>query len=185
MLVIVALIGVVGYMVYKNNHITTTATTLSTSSNKPATSTLTQTTTQQKYLAVKELGIKLPLSNRISDLIYTYTPNSGSPLLTFSTTSLDIASPSCTITSSIYSPRPFGSVNAVTTPYPQSEVGPGDNQAGILYAHVNGYYLYWKGAQSDCQQTKANGGQPSQTEVNLLNTQLPLFQAALKDAVAD
>lgn len=44
-IVIAALIGVVGYMVYKNHHKTTTAAITTTSSTKPGTSTPTKTTT--------------------------------------------------------------------------------------------------------------------------------------------
>jgi Tfp pilus assembly protein PilV len=182
-----------GYYVWHSQHnvksskSATLPSSTATSSTKTTASTKTSITKQvvsQHYLTITQLGIKLPLSTGISDLIYTYT-TSGGPILFFSTTSLDDISPSCTITPSVYSPMPFGRVSASTTPYPASEVGPYDGQVGTLYSHVNGYYLYWQGAQSNCQATQANNGQPGQNELNMLYTQLSLFKVALKNAVAD
>lgn len=79
--VIVALIGVVGWLVYKNHHKTTHVNTTNTSVTQPTMSTSTKSTTTTtpvqtaKYLAVAQLGIKIPLNSTIADLSYSWDPS--------------------------------------------------------------------------------------------------------------
>ncbi len=80
--VIVALIGVVGWFVYKNHNKTTSTstTTANTTTTKPTTQTSTPTPTttnkpsEADSLTVKEWGVKVPLSKDISDLTYEVQP---------------------------------------------------------------------------------------------------------------
>lgn len=74
-LVIVVLIGVVGYMVY-HNHKTKTTPAVSKTVAKSTTSAKKTPATNQasstQYLTVKEFGIKIPLTSSTSDLGYIY-----------------------------------------------------------------------------------------------------------------
>src|ERR1035438_1728382 len=61
---VVILIGVVGWLVYKDHHKTTTADTTTTSATKPATSTKTTTSTPatpvQQYVTISAWGVRVP-----------------------------------------------------------------------------------------------------------------------------
>jgi len=74
----VALIGAVGWLVYKNYHKTNTAPVATTSTTKPVTKTTTTApASTTKYLAVTQLGIEIPLNSTIADLSYSWD-SSGS-----------------------------------------------------------------------------------------------------------
>ncbi len=122
------------------------------------------------YLTINELGIKLPLTAGISDLVYVF--NSSKNQLYFSTKSLDSVSSACTI--STPNTGAFGVVTDSKSALPASEVNTSSTGVGTLYAQANGYYLYWKAAARSCAPGTVSG---------LLNIQLPLFQTALKAAV--
>lgn len=99
---------------------------------------------QMAYLDIKELGIKLPLSNGISDLTYIATKNADSSYsLHFSTTSIVAADPTCNAQAD-----PLGIYTAYTSAQPNP--GTTDTQAGTLEAQVNGYYIYYKHTQYVC-----------------------------------
>lgn len=184
LLVVIAVLVVVGFVGYfiGTHHGSTKTSTLtsastqsptSSSSSPPSQSTPTHTQTQtssNQYLTVSQLGIRLPLSSGIQDLVYSLQPGSSSDTLYFSTKSLDAASPSCT--PSATSTGAFGAVTVSSTPLSSA-------QYGSLYANANGYYIYWLHAQAPCVQPAANGT-PNQSALTMLNAQLPLFQAALK-----
>lgn len=193
LLIIIILAGVFGWMVYKD-HKTSSVTNVGKSSKSSSlakssntslsSSNSSSSSPANQYLTISQLGIKIPLSSGISDLYYSYFQNNNAPIVIFDTKSLVSTSPSCAITSNLSTtPDPFGRVNISSTPYPAQYVGSLDGQAGVLYAHVNGYYLYWLSAQSDCQQTTANGGQVSSTDSQLLSNQLTLIKTALQNAV--
>lgn len=191
LLVVISIIIVVGYVGYfiGTRHGGTKPTTVSTASAKAATSTPTSTATQSTAtstpaqsstadtLTISQLGLQLPLSSGIHDLVYSLQPGSTSDTLYFSTRSLDTASPSCTPSATTFGA--FGAVTVSATAEPASKVGSGNGQVGTLYAQANGYYLYWLHAQAPCVSPASNGS-PNQSALTLLNTQLPLFQAALK-----
>ncbi|HUD81259.1 MAG TPA: hypothetical protein VMR08_01355 [Patescibacteria group bacterium] len=98
---VVVLIGVVGWLVYKDHHKTTTALVTTTSSTKPATSTSTKTTTTPtttnvNYLTIKQWGVKLTLTSPIDNATYTLVTNNVylPPSVFLSTSTLD-ASQDC------------------------------------------------------------------------------------------
>lgn len=106
------------------------------------------------FLVIKELGIKLPLTSSIKDLIYTYksitTGAVTSPgYIHFSTNSIKNI-PNNTYTCSA-DRDPLGGYTFYTTR--QSNEGVGDNQAGTLEVTVNGYYIYYHHTQYACGDT--------------------------------
>lgn len=85
--VIIGLLGAVGWFVYDKNKTETTpaSSTVTTPTTTPTTETTTPTDTT-KYLVVKEWGVKIPLSSDVSGLYYEISTNKvGS----FRTTGLD------------------------------------------------------------------------------------------------
>jgi hypothetical protein len=110
-------------------------------------------TDETAYLNIPELGINIPLSAKIKDLVYTYTPGtSDSPgSLNFSTTSL-----SSTPGGSYCTPvnDPVGAYTVYATD--QSMAGDTVEVTGQLVADVNGSKIYYKGAQYDCASTESS-----------------------------
>lgn len=149
----------------KTSQVTTTTTPTSTSS-----------TSTQKYLVIKELGIKIPLQTGLTDLEYSYVaPTSTYPhkVLYFGSKSLETADSSCKLTST-YGPL-GGDVLALTAL--SKNPGTTDSQDGTLLAsNVNGYYLYYKSSQVVCTNKS--------TAKTLLAKQTAILQAELKNTVA-
>ncbi|MEI9914067.1 MAG: hypothetical protein WDN66_03750 [Candidatus Saccharibacteria bacterium] len=190
---VLAVIGFGGYYVWHTQHKTKPVAVTTSSSTKPATTAKTTTTaptSTTKYLQVTQLGVELPLATGIDDLIYNYIPNDDTDstpgsTLTFSTTSLDNISSACEPSTTQDVASGFGIVYVKTSPLPASDVSttgsPNDEQV-VLYSHVNGYYLYWQSSTSGCDTNSQ--GVVNQSAQTLFNQQLPLFQAALKNAQA-
>ena len=144
-LVVVALIGVVGFMVYKNQHkttnnSTTNATTLTT---PPKTTTPPVTTPAQTTdtLTVKEWGVKVPLTTDISDLTYEVTGkglnlhDQNQPVIKFYTKRLKEAQGICSSNN-----FPVSLNRGISTDIPIMGDGPGPddttaNTYGYLYDH--------------------------------------------------
>lgn len=115
---------------------------------------------EQPYLNIDSLGIKIPLSNYLSDLIYQIesapetTQLSSRKYIHFSTETISkikSGNPSgyCDIDSgslggyTVYSSR-------------QSNEGAGDSQTGELLAVVNGHYIYFHSPQFACGNTESD-----------------------------
>lgn len=103
---------------------------------------------QTTYLNIKELGIKLPLSDDIKDLIYTYNNINGANFLHFSTSSIVSADPACSAEND-----PLGIYAVYTSEQPNP--GLTDNEAGTLEAHINGYYIYYHHVEYACGNSDA------------------------------
>jgi hypothetical protein len=183
-LLIVVGIGAAGFVVVRHKD-TKASTSLTPSTSSKATPT--PVVSAVNYLEITQLHIGLPLTTNISDLIYTYTTSDDTDsipgsLLGFSTTSLDTANPKCNAYSA------FGMVYVKTSPIPADELSapdsrdPGEDGSPMLYAHVNGYYLYWQSPQNNCLSPLPTTGLPSTSNQNIYNSDLNAFQTALKNA---
>ena len=143
--------------------------------------------------------MKIPLTNDIQDLYYIQFKDSlNENVLAFSTQSLANAEPGCFAVPTTYSysyesssldnkpPQtsiggtPFGIVIVTSQPALTSQVGSTDQDIGTLLTHSNGYYFYYKQSQGTCLATDSKGNVVSQTNSNLLNSQLTSFLAAMK-----
>ena len=152
--IVLVLVGLAGWYVWNKQHpkkATTSLQTSSSTSNNNQTTQKAATQDQQKFLVIKELGIKLPLSDPIKDLVYTYntnvgSTNTGSPLLHFSTTSIS-SIPNSGFTCDTEH-DPLGSYSIYTSQ--QSNDGVTDTQIGTLVTTINGYYIYYKHVQYPC-----------------------------------
>lgn len=114
--------------------------------------TITPTTS---FLVIKELGIKLPLTSEIKDLVYAYKPatyvTSPTPIyLQFSTKSISSITnaPNETCNTDL---RPLGTYAVYNVR--QTNEGSADNQAGTPETIVNGYYIYYHHVQYACGDT--------------------------------
>lgn len=146
-LVIVILIGVVGYMVYRNHHKTTTASVATTSSkstntasNKTSSSSTTPASSTQ-YMTISEWGVRLPLSSGITGITYK-TRTSGD------VQSADITVPNsqCTPMATIYR----GSASD-TDPTTQGFDGGGSTFQANNDKQLGGYYYsFMTGNASTC-----------------------------------
>jgi hypothetical protein len=160
---VIAVVGLTtaGVLAYQGRHTKSTVAkaTASPAPTKTATASPTPTTTASagatvtptptpdniKYLMISELGIKLPLTSSIYDLIYSYS----SGQLHFSATSIS-SIPNRGITCSVEH-DPLGTYRVYSSA--QSNVGPTDSQVGDLVASVNGKYIYYHHVQYACGET--------------------------------
>jgi Tfp pilus assembly major pilin PilA len=141
-IVVIVLLAAVGYLVYKNQHKTTTvtATTKSAAVATPVTTPKADTT---KYLNITELGVRIKLTANIQDAYYalsTKTYNNGLPWVYLSVHSLDNYS-GCKATPEqpgLASVGTFkqGDTDPVTGDY--SKAYPDAPKIGDLYYDVNG-----------------------------------------------
>lgn len=181
-LVIVALIGTVGWLVYKNHHKTTTAAITTTSATKPTTSTTTKTTTKTTtttpstttVVKIPELSIEITVPNSIDDLTYHYTSStsgSGAKELTadLSTSSLAAQVSSCTANSSTDSAN-FDALGVLGNYQGQFSSAPDFT----LVKQYSTYYIAYNEPQDTCLPSGA-----STTLVNLLSSQQQALQGAL------
>jgi len=99
-------------------------------------------------LNVTELGIKLPLTKSIKDLVYTYSPKTGADpaQLNFSTQTISTFDDGGVTCDPAH--RPLGSYAVYTALQP--DPGAADSQAGTLELSLNGYYIYYHHVQSAC-----------------------------------
>src|SRR6266702_910027 len=103
------------------------------------------------YLIIKELGIRIPLTTDIKDLVYSYDKTHDGEktainYLHFSTTSISAIPNSGTTCELTHDP--LGTYTVYMSR--QKNEGTADSQAGTLEATVNGYYLYYKHVQYGC-----------------------------------
>ncbi len=169
-LVIVALIGAVGYLVYKNHSKTVVTPVAATTTTKPATTSPAKTATlstatpvaNANLIKLSELGVEITVPDSIKDLTYkvfTYTgtsaalhDDSGKPLATtqanMSTSSLLADNTSCTPASS-----PLGILFKVDGTYPTNPTS--DNAGGKLVKQFGGFYIgYSGGSAGGCDATQ-------------------------------
>ena len=121
-----ALIGMVGYIVYRNHHKTTVATKTTTST----TSTPKATTSQTDTLKIPELGIQIVnIPSSISDLNYAITgkDSTGGSIAEISTASLSKLDQSCSPTGKVSAD---GTLASYTGIYDANSV-PEDNTAFV------------------------------------------------------
>ncbi len=156
---VVVLLGVVGYMVYKNHHKTTTvsATKTTTSSTKPATSSTskstapsTTTTPQTATLKIPELGIQIVnIPSSISDLNYAITgkDSTGGSIAEISTVSLSKLDPSCSPTGHVSADGTLASYEGTY----DSSSAPLDNTAFVK--QFNGFWIAYSHPESQCSNT--------------------------------
>jgi hypothetical protein len=160
------LIGAVGYLVYKDHHtavpkvVTVTKTTVA----KPKTSKITSTgaATTPSYLAIKEWGVRIPLSSSISDAYYYY--NNGYAYLSVQSHNNDQCAAN-------------NVSEGVMTRFSQSDVDPQTNQT-LLSEHttdavkVGNYYYFYTHPQAECS---------SDTTIqNQANIDMQAFEQAVK-----
>ncbi len=101
---VVALIAVVGWLVYTRNQ-ETVPTNIATSAAKSSSGTSSNNHRQSNQtsnsnlsptiIKIPELSLEFRVPNSISDLVYTYSPGPGVPLVTFTTKALEKLSPTC------------------------------------------------------------------------------------------
>ena len=99
-ILIVALIGVIGWLVYNNQQKSVnnnrTARAQTTSVNQPNTAKTKTITQSTKTLAITQLGIQIPLSSGIADLSYSWDPNQNDAWFGSSTLGQESIGPSST-----------------------------------------------------------------------------------------
>lgn len=173
-IVIIALIGAVGFLIYKNKHqpvkVVTIKKTIVASSNKPTTSS-SQVKLTQKYLDITQLGIKIPLTSSIADLSYIWDSNHANLTSQSYYNYVNQEDPSCSngaTESTLY----LGEINTSTTPPP-------DNSPISTIVGSKTYYFF--GPQDGCD--------PSQTGGSAVNTYTQTIESsidtAFKNAQAD
>ena len=147
--VVVGILGFIGWTAYNAyNHPTkkTANATTNTSTSQPSNETTNGTTTtpQSTYLDMKELGVKITLSNLINDAVYApyYTPSTdGTTVVGFSTQSL--ANNSSNIACSA-SHGALGILIKSPTPFPAPPQGTTTLQPDgkTIFKIGNNYYMY-------------------------------------------
>jgi uncharacterized protein (UPF0333 family) len=93
-LILVTLVGATGYYVYNTQQNNKDDTKL-TAANPAATPAPPSTTNAQKYLVIKEWGVKVPLTNEIEDATYYYKSGDGGSAVYVSTKSITAKYPNC------------------------------------------------------------------------------------------
>jgi len=163
-LIIVVLLGVVGWFVYKNQKKTSPSTTTTTSTTTP-TSTKTTTTpapisTQpkdQNVVKLQELGIQITVPDTLKDLTYSSKKSTGneysdSTLAYFSTQALTAKDSRC---SSSGGNPPLGWIAKTPGQYPNSPNV--DNSSGTLVKQFQTYYIAYRSPGMGCfEDTQTN-----------------------------
>jgi Tfp pilus assembly major pilin PilA len=158
-LVIVALIGAVGFLVYKN-HTKATTPVAKTSTNSTATKTATKPTTttpQATIVKLPELGVQFTLpTGTLTDFKYVaanvdYSDPGNNTLGTYptaylGTTQLDTLG--CPATGVIGNAPPLGFLTKTTGQYPTSPTA--DNTTGTLLKQYPDYYISYRSRGFAC-----------------------------------
>jgi prepilin-type N-terminal cleavage/methylation domain-containing protein len=172
-ILILVVIGAVGYMVYHNDHHkNVTANVKATSATKPVV-TNSKPASSTQYLKITQLGIELPLSSTISDLSYTWDNDSAS----FGSAALikyaETQDPSeCSFT------NPDGSVASTT-------YGLGHISSGSAASDFSGNYkAYTIGGKTYTLYLPENGCSTSvSSSANKVTNEVDLYENALEDAL--
>jgi len=154
-LVIIVLLGVVGWFVYKNQKKTTTPSTTNTSTTKPTSTTATPTSTStqpkdQNVIKLQELGIQITVPDTLKDLTYTSKKLTGneypeSTLAYFSTQALTAKASAC---SSSGGNPPLGWMAKTPGQYPKDPNV--DNSSGTLVKQFQTYYIAYRSPGMGC-----------------------------------
>ena len=179
-MVIVGLIGAVGYLVYKNQHKTTKTVVVTKVVKAPASSPpSTQTSTNNNSMTiikVPELGIEFSAPNSIKDLVYSYrdgTTESGSSMkiADFSTSSLIAVDSDCIASNG----TALGGLFVLNGQF--SSHSPSDIGGLVLIKQFPAFSVSYGHGQTSCS---AQTGGINTSANDILKTQNPLFQNAIK-----
>jgi hypothetical protein len=158
-LVIVILIGVIGGLVYHNDHKTTVPQTASAKSSPTSSSTKPSTTS---VIKIPQLGIEIVVPNALKGLIYavsdqTSVNGEASIAVGFSTPALAAADPGCSAAHG-----PLGVIAKTDGQYP---AGANDeNSSGQLVKQYPNFYISYDPSQGEC-------ASPSNTNaINIANS---------------
>jgi len=168
---VIALLGVVGWLVYRDNHKTTvtTATKNTTTATSNANKSKAKTATTPNILKIPELGIEISLPNSLKDLTYAVnnqTPVNGEANISvgLSTVSLANLDPQCATSQS-----PIGILSKTSGQYPVSPTI--DNTSGVLVEQYSTYYIAFAGSQAACSaSTSTQNIQTSDKSELILNS---------------
>ncbi|HEY4963558.1 MAG TPA: hypothetical protein VIH90_02570 [Candidatus Saccharimonadales bacterium] len=169
-ILVLVLIGGVGYLVYKDHKTTVpkVVTVTKTVVLQPKTqSTNTTTTSTPSYMVIKEWGVKIPLTSSISDAYYYY--NNGYAYLSVQSHSSDQCAAN-------------NVSEGVITRFSPTDIDPQTNQT-LLSEHtidavkVGNYYYFYTHPQAACS---------SDTTIqNQANTDMQAFEQAVKQIQAE
>lgn len=162
---IVVLIGVVGWIVYKNYHKTTaaTSTTKSATSTSPSiTTTPTTNSATPDLIKIPQLGIEISVPASLEDLTYaTGAENSFGSGTTgtgawLSTKALAAADANCTASTGAnanggYTGGPLGVIAKINGTYPTNPT----DSSGDLVLQESGYYIAYQPSQSACSTSQS------------------------------
>jgi hypothetical protein len=158
-LVIIVLIGIIGWFVYKDHQTATNTTkTNVTATNNHGPSTKTTTVkaaiANQNVVKIPELGIELAVPDSIKDLVYathnvTLTNGNPATYALFSTTTLTDLDSGCSV-----SFGPLGSLEKASGQYPSSDP---DNVVdyGALVKQFSAFYISVNYPQAACSQSSS------------------------------
>jgi cytoskeletal protein RodZ len=183
-IVIVVLLGVVGWFVYKDHNKTTTAKvatvikTVTKTTAATSSSTSTSTTSTTSVFKIPELGIEVTVPNSIKNIVYNVDPSgtlsTGQTYqsVTLSTQTLTSLDANCSVNGSA---PPLGTIFKTTGQYPSSaDFNPNDATGGLIKQHAS-YYIGWNSPQAACG-TLTSTQDEAGVDTNL-------FSTALKDSV--
>jgi hypothetical protein len=182
-IVIVVLIGISGWLVYKNHHKNAAATISTTSTSKAATSTSTtpkstSTSTTKPVTTtvfqIPELGIEITVPNSIKDIVYKVDPagtlstGQQTQSVTLSTQTLTNLDSDCSVNGSA---PPLGTIYKTTGQYPSNPDVDLNNSSGGLVKQFSTYYIGWSNPQGICG-TSASTQSDASADTNLFSTAL-------------
>jgi len=139
--VVTAMIIVVGWLIYNDNH------------KKPTASTTTALTQSTSLFKIPQLGIEFTVPSSLKDIVYVVNPSrtlsTGQKVqsVTLSTESITKLNVSCSDTGN--SP-PLGTVSKTTGRYPTNPDATLNNASGGLVKQFPSYYIAWNSPQAAC-----------------------------------
>lgn len=168
--VITALIVVVGWFLYNDDHKKPLSTTLSTSK--------TSTTPSTSVFKVPQLGVEFTVPIVIKDIVYTVDPSrtlsTGQKVqsVTLSTETLTKLAADCSDTGSA---PPLGTISKTTGKYPTKPDIDLNNASGALIKQFPTYYIAWNSPQAGCGSTMSVSTK-ALAETNLFSPSLKTVQ---------
>lgn len=152
-LVVIAAIAYVGWNLVHHKASTKTSTSTSSSSSVPVAKTTptpaNSNTSTQKYLTIKEWGIKIPLTSAISDAYYAVAYDNGT--IVPNTYSLKVHSLDSEI--SCKNMEPALVIKATKAQYLARVNGP--IGGSVPHSVLGAFYYYMEGSQASCATSKA------------------------------
>lgn len=174
-LVIAALIGVVGWMVYKNRPTTTTSnannSVINDAKQSPSSSATTTSTNMSK---VTELGIQFTTPPSLNDLVYSSAYTDGDKVsVIVSTTELGKSDAACTVPKDGKpgsAGAPLGRITKVTGIAPAN--GPGVFTPAEFIKRFDGFYILYTAPQMGYCSTDPAVADKAKSNIELLKTAL-------------